>query len=784
MKKIIYILIILSFLSFSKADNSIKTISYTPCTEADSFFNSNNCQYYSSFFANVNVIGGGMHEQEINFVANPTDQTLVITNNNVGAISCPGGVGCADLNPPITISVIRSPLPSSSMRVIPGGNISFGFAYALTLDTEVTKSGMPYAYQIYEADTASAPGSSCAFNNPSLIVGGSVNPSILQANCGVGDLSSVDLMNTCGNPSLAPSPTGWLTDNGGNSIYQCEEICCGQTESVRIRQLAPYCYAYRASGIPVLVVDFLIRVESPTISGGMLDIPIFGSINIGDAITVTSNGVRVTVTASQLIPTNLLESTISSGWVVVCGEDPNSALPNELAPTSDISNVSWFFQPSDYIPYYGDQTNGQAKTTIPVAGDEHTETYGMSGNDVMQLILKYALKTGAAVSECTDLSIVIPNVPGYDTDNPITPASIYNIPSYCMMWNEARSGNLAFLPPASILPGGSNPLFNWMIKKNIGSISNPDPSNGASYIIYFPNQDQIDASQYKNDLIDAIQFQIDFAVGNDQTFPYVTNYGNVSLPVQIVQSNTNYPGTINKPVSTPTCHFQYPPEVDPKSNAGGGYMSFQLMSNLQASNIDTDDITNQIANIVVSLSCTGVTNAGYGNLTASVGVTSASPIDVPPLGSDGVSDIIRFNLSASFSKPYASTAVRGSTIATCVATVNYGSGSFDETFQCQVSTVMDNIDGTPQKCSFTDLSCQKPLWKSGFFWIMIVVAMILLAIIGVLIWEIVKWKKRQDRIRDANAERMKIERQKRTLLAKEEIAIREGEVQKLKTLVE
>ncbi len=409
----------------------------------------------------------------------------------------------------------------------------------------------------------------------------------------------------------------------------------------------------------------------------------------------------------------------------------------------------------------------------------------------MQQIVEYATTYGSSVASCSDLSMVIPNVPGYDTDNPITPSSPYNLPSYCSMWNEARSGNLGFLPPASLLPdGGDLPLFNWMIKRNIGSISNPNPTNGQSYIIYFPNQAQINADPlYKNDLIDAIQFQIDFAVGQATTFPFITNYGNVSLPVEIVQTNNIYPGTINKPIATPSCYFQYPPEVDEHSVLGGGRMVMQLRSTLTSQYVQLDGISNEVSNIQVSLTCTSVTNSGKGNTTATITVVAPTSIEVPPLGVNEISDIIAFNMTAAYHDDYPKIAIPGALIATCDVHVVYNMqddtrGSFDETFQCKVSSSLDNIDMTPDQCAFVDMKCQKPLWKSGMFWICVVSFLILLVIIGVLIWQAVKQKRKADEVEALKEERMDIQRQKQRLITREEIELRDKDVSRYASFVD
>jgi len=340
------------------ADESIKTISYNQCVEKNSIYDQSNCRFFSSYYASVNVIGGGKHTQELDFVGNPDDPILIIDDNSIGATTCPDGVSCTNLVPPVKISIVRSPLPDSTMRVIPGGNISFGFAYALSQDTDITKSGLPYAYQIFELPPGSTAGSNCQLLSPSQITWGNLNPAagVTQPNCGAGSVGGINLRGSCGNPSMAPPPTGWLTDNNGQVVDQCSEICCGNNQTIRIRQLAPYCYAYKASTTPILVVDFLIVIESSQIPGGNVTIPIFGSVNVGESIVVESNGVRVTVVANQQIPTDLLENKVSNGWLIFCGDDPSSAIPDETTPVSNISGIGSFYQPADYMAYYGDQT--------------------------------------------------------------------------------------------------------------------------------------------------------------------------------------------------------------------------------------------------------------------------------------------------------------------------------------------------------------------------------------------------------------------------------------------
>lgn len=736
------------------ADESIKTISYNQCVEKNSIYDQSNCRFFSSYYASVNVIGGGNHTQELDFVGNPDDPILIINDNSIGATSCPDGVACTNLVPPVKISIVRSPLPDSSMKVIPGGNISFGFAYALSQDTDITKSGLPYAYQIFEAAPGSTAGSNCQLLNSSTITWDIMNSAAgqTQPNCGVGFLNAVDLRGTCGNPSMAPAPTGWLTDNNGQVVDQCTEICCGDSQTVRIRQLAPYCYAYKASSVPILVVDFLIVIESSQLPGGNVTIPIFGSVNIGESIIVESNGVRVTVVANQQIPTNLLENTVSNGWLIFCGDDPNSAIPDETSPVSNISGIEWFYQPADYMPYYGDQTNGKGLVSTPTFNDPHTETYGISGYDDMNLAFNYMETVGSSVAECIDLSAILPNVPGYDTDNPIVPtASPYNIPSYCNMWHEARSGNLAFLPPASLIPDQNRyQLFNWMVKRNIGSIANTNPLNGQSYIIYFPNAEQIAANQYQNDLIDAIQFQIDFANGVSGS-NYVTNYGNVTMPVDIIQQNTVRRGTVNSPLTAPSCYFADPDFVDPRFDSGSGVMTLQLESIVTNEDVITDTISNPISNIQVSISCSGVPNTGKDGSTPKIDIVGDSTINVPPISAGGVSSIISFNLSATFAGDYHDNAVKDMVIAKCVINVVYNTqspskGSFSQTFQCKVSSVFINLDVTPNPCPWWNLSCQSPIYESWFFWFCIVLGAAIIAVLIYGIVEIVKKSKENEEI--------------------------------------
>lgn len=775
---IIFFIILSLFNGLLHADESIKTVSYNQCFEKNSIFDQSNCRFFTSYFASVNVVGGGNHTQLINFVGNVDEPIVVIDDNSVGAITCPDGLACTNLDPPVKISIVRSPIPFSNLQVIPGGNISFGFAYALTQDTGITKSGLPYAYQIYEEIPGSSFQSQCASASPTDITWDFLDttPDTQQPNCGVGLLSDVDLRGSCGSPSLAPLPTGWLTDNNGQVVNQCTEICCGNSQTVRIRQLAPYCYAYKASTTPILVVDFLIVIESDQLPGGNVTIPIYGSVNIGESIVVESNGIRITVVANQQIPTSLLENTVSNGWLIFCGNNSDSAIPNEASPVDDITQLEWFYQPANYIPYYSDETNGKGVVSSPSFTDPHTETYGISGYDDMNLVYNYMKTLQSSVSDCVDLSAILPNVPGYDTDNPILPdASPYNMPSYCNMWHEARSGNYAFLPPASIIPDGFNhTLFNWMVKRNIGSISNPNPMNGQTYIIYFPNQEQIDASQYRNDLIDAIQFQIDFASGST-TSNYATNYGDVTMPVDIIQQNTIRKGTLNIPLTAPSCWFADPDFVDPRYVFGSGQMMVQLESIVSNDNINAAALSNPVSNIQVSISCTGKQSSGKDQSTPNIDVTSDSVVTIPPISAGGVSDIIVFNLSAMFVGDYHDNAVKGSVIANCAINVIYNlqnpsSGSFTQNFQCQVSSVFLNIDATPNPCKWWDLSCQSPIYGSWFFWFCIVLGVVLLVVFAVLIWEFVKKGKTNELIQEK--ESSKEQRDEKIELLKSKINVK------------
>ena len=751
-KNVLFQIVIITLYLFNTfiCDESIKSVGYNQCIEKNSIFDQSHCRYFSSYYASVNVVGGGNHSQLINYVGNVYDPILVINDNADGATTCPDGVACTNLNPPITISIVRSPIPFSSLQVIPGGNISFGFAYSLTQDTEITKSGLPYAYQVYQGFVNSSANSNCfnTYNYNYL----TLQPNSQQPNCNVGTLNQIDLRGSCGNPSLAPPPTGWLTDNDGK-IYtgtQCTELCCGNISNIRVRQLAPYCYAYKASPTPVLVVDFLIVIQSTQLPSGNLTIPIYGSINVGDALNIESNGVRITVQSNQQIPTNLLENTVSNGWIYFCGDNPDDAIPNEFSPVTNIENITWFFQPANYKPYYFDQTNGKAVVYSNDPTEPHVEKYGMSGVDVINLIYNYFLFTTNQVANqafCNDLSNIFPNVPGYDSDNPILPsASPYNMPSMCNMLHEARSGNLAFLPPASILPDGlSFKSFNWMVKKNIGTIANNNPSNGQSYIIFFPNLDQIAASSYKNDLLDAIQFRIDFANGI-QGSNYVTNYGDTSMPVDIVQQNTLRNGVLNAQLSAPSCWFADPDSVDVKYTFGFGTLIVQLESVVNNQQIDSSQLSNPVSNIQVVLSCSANPDSGSDGSTPTINILSDTTKVIPSISAGGVSDPLQYNLSAGFMPNYKTIAVKDSVIAFCTVTVTYdltnpSQSTFSQDIQCKVSSIMQNTQIVPNPCPFWNLSCQSPIVKSWFFWFIIGVGVLTIVLFAVAMYEFVKYNR-------------------------------------------
>ena len=717
------------------ADESIKTISYTPCIEVASIYNSLKCQYFTSFFANIDVIGGGSFSQELDVVGNPVERTLDIPDNNIGAIQCPEGVGCTNLDPPVTVSFVRSPIPDSQFNVLPGAGISFGLAYALTQDTQATKSGLPYAYQIYAADPGAGltdcPNYATITDIP--ILSSLDNTQAMQPDCGTGPIGSVDLRNTCGNPSLAPLPTGWLSDNNGQPLQQCMEMCCGNSDptSIRVRQLAPTCFLFRVNPVPVAVVDFLVEVTS-SITGTII-VPIYGAVTIQEPIVINQNGLRITINSNVRIPPTALQNKVQNGWIFACGDDPDSALPDETQPVTDIADINWAFQPSDYTPYYSDATAGQGNVVPPITNDPHTEYYGESGNDVLNLGFNFVKNIpGFTVADCLALTDFIPNVPGYDTDHPITAASPFNLPSYCNMWHEARSGNLGFLPPSAILPnGGSMPFFNWMVKRSIASVGDLTGTNGQAYAIFFPSADQI--AQYRDQLTNALQIEVDFAVGNNPN--YVTEYGDVNLPVQIVQPDSTRPNFINgEPLTMPNCMFAGPTLVPSKLNTGGGQFLVQLESTLLNNQVNSGNIAAPVSDINVVLACSPVAESGADKSTPTIQIIGSNTIFVPSIAYGGLSDPLLFNLSATFLTPYSQEAVDNSIIATCSVTVIYNmespdKGSFtQDNLRCQVFANFQSTVRNLSPCPWWNLNCQDPLVDSWFFWIAIFFPMIILGL--------------------------------------------------------
>ena len=749
--RFILLFCIFSVISLGIADESIKTISYTPCIEVASIFNSLKCQYFTSYFANIDVIGGGSFTQELDVVGNPVERTLDIPDNVIGATTCPEGVGCTNLDPPVTVSFVRSPIPISQFNVLPGAGISFGLAYALTQDTQATKSGLPYAYQIYAANPGGAltncPNYATTMNIP--ILSSLANNQAMQPDCGTGPIGSVDLRNTCGMPSLAPAPSGWLSDNNGQPLQQCMEMCCGNSNptSIRVRQLAPTCFLFRVNPVPVAVVDFLVEVTSSVT--GTITVPIYGAVTIQEPIVINQNGLRITINSNVRIPPTALQNKIQNGWVIACGDDPDSALPDEITPVTDIEDINWFFQPSDYTPYYADATAGQGNVIPPITNDPHTEYYGESGNDVLNLGFNFVKNIpGFSVADCLALTDFIPNVPGYDTDHPITAASPFNLPSYCNMWHEARSGNLGFLPPSSILPnGGSMPFFNWMVKRNIASVGNLNGTNGNAFAIFFPSPDQI--AQYRDQLTNALQIEVDFAVGNSPN--YVTTYGDVNLPVQIVQPDSTRPNFINgEPLTMPNCLFAGPTLTPPNDNTGGGQFLIQLESTLTNNQVNSGNIAAAVSDITVLLECVAVSQSGKDKSTPLIQIIGSNTIFVPSIAYGGLSNPLVFNLSATFTKPYSQEAVDNSIIANCTVNVTYnqqnpGEGSFSQdNLRCMVFANFQSTVKNLAPCPWWNLDCQNPLYKSWFFWIAIFFPVIILGLgLGFMIDAIVKMKKQQ-----------------------------------------
>jgi len=723
------------FLHIVNSDESIKTISYNPCIEYQSIFNSLNCQYFSSFFANIDVIGGGSFTQQLNVVANPVERILDISDNNIGAVTCPEGVGCTNLIPPIKISFVRSPIPDSPYNILPGAGISFGLAYALTQDTSITKSGLPYVYQIYAQNPGVGNTSCGSYSTTTMIpiLSTLSNSQATQPDCGTGPLDNINFLGTCGGSSKAPFPTGWLSDNNGQPLQQCTELCCGggNTTSIRVRQLAPYCFLFRVNPVPVAVIDLLVQIESPVT--GTITVPIYGTVSLQEPIVISQNGIRITINSNVRIPPTALQNKIQNGWIVVCGDDPESALPDESKPVTNIENITWFFQPPEYTPYYKDDTTGVGNVVPPVTNDPHTDFYGESGNDVLNLAFNFMKNiNGLTVQQCLSLVDLIPNVPGYDTDHPLTPASIYNLPSYCTMWSEARSGNLGFLPPSSILPDGSSvPFFNWMIKRNIASVSDLNATNGNAYAIFFPSADQI--APYKDQLTNAIQIEVDFAVGEDSND--VTDYGQVNLPVQIVQPDSTRPNIVNRePLTSPNCFFSDPSLVPTNSKTGGGQFVLQLESTVFNNQVQNSDISAPVSNIYVTISCNAVSQSGKNQQTPSIAIVGSNVILVPSIAYGGLSYPLLFNLSATWQNLYSQEAIDNAIIATCSVNVTYnvqkpGLGSFEQDgFRCKVFANYQTSSSNLTPCPWWNLACQNPLYKSWFFWIVIGSGIVLLAL--------------------------------------------------------
>ncbi|MDE2026365.1 MAG: hypothetical protein KGJ07_07765 [Patescibacteria group bacterium] len=736
MSNIAAIVIILSLFALSaRCDESVLSVAYTQCSEAFSIYNNQNCEYFSTFIANIDVIGGGSFVQEIDFVGNPVERTLDITNNDIGAIDCPEGVGCTNLVPPITVSFVRSPIPQSQYNVIPNSQISFALAYSLTQDTSVTKSGLPYVYQIYAADPG-AGNTNCGSYSTTTdipILSSLSNIQAVQADCGTGPLNAIDFRGTCGAGFLSPYPTGWLSDNDANPLQQCYEICCGgsNSTSIRVRQLGPYCYLYKVNPVPIAVVDFIIEINSP--ATGPISIPIYGSVSLQTPIVIPEYGLRVTLKSSVKIPPTAIQNKIQNGWVVVCGEDPNSALPNEISPVQNINNISWFYQPSDYGPYYYDATNGKGNVMPVNTNDPHTEYYGESGNDVLNLAFNYMKNIPTmTVSECLSLVDLIPNVPGYDTDNPITSASPYNLPSYCNMWNEAKNGNLGFLPPSSVIPDGVNiDYFNWMIRKNIPTIDNLNNTNSGAYMIYFPTSDQI--ADYRDQLTNALQVQIDFAVGNNNN--YVTSYGDVNLPIQIVQPDSTRPNNVNgQPLTPPNCLFTGKEHAPGASNTGGGQLVVQLESTVYNNQIQSSNIGSDVSDIYVTVTCNAVPKSGNNQQTPTINIFGSNTIQLASLGYGDISYPLFFNLSATFKNSYVSEIIDGAVIATCSVNVTYNAqnptkGSFvQNNIRCMAQMNYQYSQKNLSPCPWWNLNCQDPLYASWFFWIVIGVGLILIGL--------------------------------------------------------
>lgn len=703
------------------ADTSFQTRAHYPCEESEPPFDSSSCTMYTQYAALVDLIGGGAATQLIKVVGSRTTPLVNLVRHEDGTIVCPPGTACVPVDvPDLKVSIIRSPLPKGMPRIMPHGGVSLGFYWKLTRNNHYSPDyRIPYAYKVAKCSGA-APHSTCynsttrnnvrfhTFDPFDSSTNEYVNEPACAASC---DSAGYDMRGTCG--TNVPSPTGYLSDSDG----RCSELCCGNTTSVKVRQLAPYCYVMSAAAAaPGIAVDFAVTVESAALGLKPIVVPVYG-VSDPQSIFVNERGVRVRI----LSLVHELERfdhdaafSVVHGSVVVCPTNytrragtsgngdhlPGAPLfPNEVGgPVANVSDIDWFYMPSAYVPFYRDATAAESAQIIRPSSaptqHAHQKLFGESGSVVEQAAANYINSvynsTPAAVQRCRSLQDVLPFVPGYDVDEPLTDASRFELPSPCEMWSQARLGNRAFLPPAFNV---AKP--NWFIRRGIangGRDANATFDPNDLYLVFVPSEQQIEQVNAERALMDAMLMSVEMS---DNVLPYKS--GGVQVPVTI-SSNGTAAGGGGGNLLAPTCSGPIPQD-NVGSFTAKAIVRVTLRSALDNPLADGESPAPITVSIMCSTSYGDNVPVYFGGDGGTKQVTLAYQQQVT----------LQFDATFTFSEPYNRLFGNGEQIGSCVAVISGASSGNGQLgpIGCSAGPTLANPsrDEDPH-CSFFDVNCQ------------------------------------------------------------------------------
>lgn len=387
---LVYVVVILMS-NEVKSDKSWRTLAYSKCTEKRAPFRSTDCNYYTSYTAIVDLIGGGSTTQNIEVVGNQENRVIDLINYPDGGIKCgvQPGTTCTPLteSSKTSISVVRSPLPPGVPRVLEGSNTSLAFYWQLSRSEYTPNNGLPLFYGVFKdynyedypelPEATASPDygdyqftkNACSSINPETVelvdlsdIENQGGQDIKEPLCSVRDLgspvnSSTQFYGTeetsfySGYTNISKqildgcrSPEGnFRCENKEKSLIMddvdgtCTAICCGDRSSIRVRPVGPQCYLYTIEPKASIAVDFAVVVNNELLGGDVV-IPIYGILNPGSgSIVVEDKGIRVTVkSVKEGFPrlSNLDAFQVSSGEIVSCGdwnkkpEDDNSQCPD------------------------------------------------------------------------------------------------------------------------------------------------------------------------------------------------------------------------------------------------------------------------------------------------------------------------------------------------------------------------------------------------------------------------------------------------------------------------